>query len=170
MRSRSIEVFNRPRTEFVARFLGGHNVFEANGRAFTVRVDHLHVAPYGVTPVQAPAAEGDINTIGGVPCMVRDVEYQGTHLRMTLRPLDGSPDLISLSARGVDPSGSSRGTQRSDNRASFGAPLKLLAPPGGILSIDVPRAPYTTATASNNRLYPGESHRIRARFVLSTTT
>lgn len=90
------EVFNRPRTEFVARFLGGHNVLRANGRAFTVRADHLHVAPHGVTPVQTLASEGSFSRIGGVPCTVRDAEYQGTHLRMTLTPLDGSPELISL--------------------------------------------------------------------------
>jgi putative spermidine/putrescine transport system ATP-binding protein len=90
------EVFNRPRTEFVARFLGGHNVLEAGGRSFTVRADHLHVAPHGVTPVQSASGEGGFSRIGGIPCTVREAEYQGTHLRMTLVPLDGSPELISL--------------------------------------------------------------------------
>jgi putative spermidine/putrescine transport system ATP-binding protein len=90
------EVFNRPRTEFVARFLGGHNVFGANGRAFTVRADHLRIAPHGFTPVQSPANENGFSRIGGIPCTVRETEYQGTHLRMTLTPLDGSPDLVSL--------------------------------------------------------------------------
>ncbi|RKP56435.1 ABC transporter ATP-binding protein [Pararobbsia silviterrae] len=90
------EVFNRPRTEFVARFLGGHNVLEANGRAFTVRADHLRIAPHGTTPVQPAAREGGFSRIGGIPCTVREAEYQGTHLRMTLAPLDGSPELISL--------------------------------------------------------------------------
>ena len=90
------EVFNRPRTEFVARFLGGHNVFSTNGRLFTVRADHLRVVPHGVTPVQAAAGDGGLARIGGVPCTVREAEYQGTHLRMTLVPLDGSPELVSL--------------------------------------------------------------------------
>jgi putative spermidine/putrescine transport system ATP-binding protein len=90
------EVFNRPRTEFVARFLGGHNVFSTNGRLFTVRADHLRVVPHGVTPVQAAAGDGGLARIGGVPCIVREAEYQGTHLRMTLVPLDGSPELVSL--------------------------------------------------------------------------
>jgi putative spermidine/putrescine transport system ATP-binding protein len=90
------EVFNRPRTEFVARFLGGHNVLSANGRAFTVRADHLRIAPHGVTPVQTSGSDGGLSRIGGVPCTVRETEYQGTHLRMTLAPLDGSPELISL--------------------------------------------------------------------------
>lgn len=82
------EVFNRPRTEFVARFLGGHNVLHANGRAFTVRADHLRIAPSGT-----PGREADID---GVACTVREAEYQGTHLRMTLAPLDDSPELVSL--------------------------------------------------------------------------
>jgi putative spermidine/putrescine transport system ATP-binding protein len=90
------EVFNRPRTEFVARFLGGHNVLSENGRAFTVRADHLRIAPHGVTPVQTSGSDGGVSRIGGIPCTVRETEYQGTHLRMTLAPLDGSPDLISL--------------------------------------------------------------------------
>jgi putative spermidine/putrescine transport system ATP-binding protein len=37
-----------------------------------------------------------LSRIGGIPCVVRETEYQGTHLRMTLAPLDGSPDLVSL--------------------------------------------------------------------------
>jgi putative spermidine/putrescine transport system ATP-binding protein len=57
------DVFNRPRTEFVARFLGGHNVLGAKG---------------------------------GLACTVREAEYQGTHLRITLDPQDGSPALVSL--------------------------------------------------------------------------
>jgi putative spermidine/putrescine transport system ATP-binding protein len=90
------EVFNRPRTEFVARFLGGHNVLSTNGHAFTVRADHLRIAPHGVTPVQTSGSDGRLSRIGGIPCTVRETEYQGTHLRMTLAPLDGSPELISL--------------------------------------------------------------------------
>jgi putative spermidine/putrescine transport system ATP-binding protein len=90
------EVFNRPRTEFVARFLGGHNVLASNGRAFTVRADHLRVAPHGATPVQMNVGNGGYSRIGGIPCTVREVEYQGTHLRATLVPLDGSPELVAM--------------------------------------------------------------------------
>ena len=98
------EVFNRPRTEFVARFLGGHNVLESNGHAFTVRADHLRVAPHGTTPVQAPAREGGLNRIGAIPCVVREAEYQGTHVRMTLKPQSGEDDLIAMiSDRDYDP-------------------------------------------------------------------
>ncbi|MCC8397514.1 ABC transporter ATP-binding protein [Paraburkholderia sp. MMS20-SJTR3] len=89
------DVFNRPRTEFVARFLGGHNVLGNGGRLFTVRADRLRVAPPGVTPGTS-AGDGGLARIGGIACTVREAEYQGTHLRVTLDPLDGSPELISL--------------------------------------------------------------------------
>jgi putative spermidine/putrescine transport system ATP-binding protein len=88
------EVFNRPRTEFVARFLGGHNVLGTQGNAFTVRADHLHVV---LTKANSSApgtpARSDAPPIA---CTVRDAEYQGTHLRVTLAPQDGSPELIAL--------------------------------------------------------------------------
>jgi putative spermidine/putrescine transport system ATP-binding protein len=65
-----------------------------------VRADHLRVVPHGVTPVQTLVGEGGLARIGGVPCTVREAEYQGTHLRMTLAPLDGSPELVSLVSDG----------------------------------------------------------------------
>lgn len=73
------EVFNRPRTEFVARFLGGHNVLGANGRAFyrtrrssadcTARVhagpvtrERNRLQPYRRDPLHGPR-----NRISGYP-------------------------------------------------------------------------------------------------------
>ena len=75
-------VFNRPRTAFVARFLGGHNVVAAEGRHWTVRADHMRISP-GLATGAGPsgAAAG-----ASVACAIRDIEYQGTHLRMTLSP------------------------------------------------------------------------------------
>ncbi|MBX2882290.1 MAG: ABC transporter ATP-binding protein [Granulosicoccus sp.] len=37
------EVFNQPRTEFVARFMGGHNVIEQNGKHYALRTDHIQL-------------------------------------------------------------------------------------------------------------------------------
>ncbi|WP_205737746.1 ABC transporter ATP-binding protein [Granulosicoccus antarcticus] len=39
------DVFNSPRTEFVARFMGGHNIVEADGQAFAVRTDRTRISP-----------------------------------------------------------------------------------------------------------------------------
>lgn len=70
-------VFNAPRTAFVARFIGGHNVVRIDdGSQVAVRTDRIAVRP---------APEGDviagIDTVSGI---VRSMEYHGTsvHLRL----------------------------------------------------------------------------------------
>ena len=70
-------VFNAPRTAFVARFIGGHNVVRIDdGSQVAVRTDRIAVSP---------APEGDviagIDTVSGI---VRSMEYHGTsvHLRL----------------------------------------------------------------------------------------
>ena len=40
------EVFHRPRTEFVARFIGGHNVVAVRGTMLAVRADRLRLSPW----------------------------------------------------------------------------------------------------------------------------
>ncbi|WP_347559046.1 ABC transporter ATP-binding protein [Robbsia sp. KACC 23696] len=76
------QVFNRPRTAFVARFLGGHNVVASGGRHWTVRADHLRITPVGTGASGFSAAASGAS----LDCAIRDIEYQGTHLRMTLAP------------------------------------------------------------------------------------
>lgn len=39
------EVYNRPASEFVARFMGGHNVIDTPEGKVGVRTDHLQIAP-----------------------------------------------------------------------------------------------------------------------------
>ena len=72
------EVFNAPRSEFVARFMGAHNVIPAGDRRVAVRADRmtLHRAP---VPDAREAA-------------VHGVEYQGTCVLVKLVPLAGAPD------------------------------------------------------------------------------
>jgi putative spermidine/putrescine transport system ATP-binding protein len=67
------EVFTAPKTEFVARFIGGHNVIALNGGEIAVRADKLMLLPQGA------AAS---NT--GLTARVRDVEYQGTYVQVGL--------------------------------------------------------------------------------------
>ncbi|MEJ1156767.1 ABC transporter ATP-binding protein [Prosthecomicrobium sp. N25] len=67
------DIFNRPRTEFVARFIGGHNVVAVNGAKFAVRVDRLRLARAD-RPVLGPAVAG----------VVTEVEYQGTYVQVTV--------------------------------------------------------------------------------------
>jgi len=70
------EIFNAPRTEFVARFIGGHNIIQVEGRKVSVRTDRIRLLPQ---------PNGGISQ----PVTVRDVEYQGTAVFVSLVSEDG---------------------------------------------------------------------------------
>jgi len=70
------EVYNHPASEFVARFMGGHNVLSTPDGLIAVRNDHMHIAAPGES--------------GGVGARVTDVEYQGTYVLLGLQ-LDEAP-------------------------------------------------------------------------------
>jgi putative spermidine/putrescine transport system ATP-binding protein len=63
------EVFEKPRTEFVARFIGAHNVMDTPSGKVAVRSDRLQLA-----------ADGGL----GIGVTVRAIEYQGSHVRVQL--------------------------------------------------------------------------------------
>ncbi len=63
------DVFNAPKTEFVARFMGGHNVLALPQGHFAIRNDLTRIAP------EAGAK------LGG---KVTSVEFQGTHVAVTV--------------------------------------------------------------------------------------
>lgn len=66
------DVFNAPKTEFVARFIGGHNVLRSGDTPLAVRADRLEVMRH--------AGEG-----GAVlTASVKDVEYLGSTVNLTL--------------------------------------------------------------------------------------
>jgi putative spermidine/putrescine transport system ATP-binding protein len=67
------EVFEKPATEFVARFLGGHNVIATAGGPIAVRADRvtLHTNGAGANQTRLSA-------------IVRGIEYQGTHYQVAL--------------------------------------------------------------------------------------
>ena len=67
------EVFNRPRTAFVARFIGGHNVIPKDNREIAVRADRLALHR-GVAPREVDA----------LIATVSDVEYQGSFVQIAL--------------------------------------------------------------------------------------
>ena len=74
------EVFNAPRSEFVARFMGAHNIISTSAGKVAVRSDHLHL--------QRGAA-----TVGGDfhAARVSAVEYQGTCVQVSLVPEGAAP-------------------------------------------------------------------------------
>jgi len=69
------EIFNKPATEFVARFMGGHNVVPMGQRKVSIRTDRVTLTP-------APAT-GDAR-----PVTVTDVEYQGTAVFVAVKSDD----------------------------------------------------------------------------------
>ncbi|WP_227321446.1 ABC transporter ATP-binding protein [Acidisoma silvae] len=66
------EIFNRPATAFVARFMGGHNVIRADGGAFAVRADRCRIA-------SPSPSDGHAGSIGGA---VSSIEYLGTVVKV----------------------------------------------------------------------------------------
>jgi putative spermidine/putrescine transport system ATP-binding protein len=77
------EIFNHPRSEFTARFIGGHNVIDSGGETVAVRIDRMALRR-PADPVDGPALAGTISKI----------EYQGTYVLIAVLP--GHGDEISV--------------------------------------------------------------------------
>jgi putative spermidine/putrescine transport system ATP-binding protein len=75
------EIFNHPRTEFTARFIGGHNVIAIGDESFAVRDDRLLLRKPGEV-VDGPSVAGTVS----------EVEYQGTYVRVAIAA-DGGTDI-----------------------------------------------------------------------------
>ena len=71
------EVFNAPRTAFVARFIGGHNVVALPQGSFAVRADEVRLDQTGTEAV------------------VSAVEYQGAFVSLTSR-IAGDQEVLVL--------------------------------------------------------------------------
>jgi putative spermidine/putrescine transport system ATP-binding protein len=74
------KVYNAPATEFIARFMGGHNVIATAAGKLAVRNDHMLIAP---------ATPGRLDD-GTLPGTVTDVEYQGTYVLLGLHARDAT--------------------------------------------------------------------------------
>ena len=74
------EVFNAPKTQFVAQFMGGHNVVALPDGHFAIRTDAVSVT---------------IPTAGVVEGNVTAVEYQGTHVSVSAR-ITGDQEVLAL--------------------------------------------------------------------------
>ena len=75
------EMYEHPKTEFVAGFIGTSNVLDRGGRRFTVRPEKIRVLP-------RDAPEGE-------PGVVRAAVYLGAATRFTVG-LDGGGELVAL--------------------------------------------------------------------------
>lgn len=87
------EVFERPATAFVARFIGGHNVLPGECGPVAVRADRCRLAP-------SAAPDAVLWTDGPrVRGTVAAVEYQGPAVRVALRT-EGGDEAVALLADG----------------------------------------------------------------------
>ncbi len=69
-------IYNRPASEFVARFMGGHNVIQTPAGKVGVRTDQIQVAPIANTQPEGPHNKRAVIT---------DIEYQGTYVLLGLQ-------------------------------------------------------------------------------------
>jgi putative spermidine/putrescine transport system ATP-binding protein len=76
------ELFEKPATEFIARFLGGHNVIETPSGPVAVRADRVTLAREGANDARLVAA-------------VRAIEYQGAQYHIDLEH-PGYTELMAL--------------------------------------------------------------------------
>jgi len=69
------EIFERPCSAFIARFMGGYNVLSRGGRTIAVRTDRCRVGQTGdARPLDGPWLEGAVSSI----------EYQGALVRVAV--------------------------------------------------------------------------------------
>lgn len=74
----AVEIFNAPKTEFVARFIGGHNVIKDGLNDLAIRADKIKI-----TSTKADDATS-------VEAVIQDIEYLGTSFSVTARREDGT--------------------------------------------------------------------------------
>lgn len=77
------EVFDAPKTEFVARFIGGHNILGAEAGKLAVRTDRMTIS--GKT------------SPGAMPAKVLAVEYLGTIVNVTVQTIEAGELTVSVS-------------------------------------------------------------------------
>jgi putative spermidine/putrescine transport system ATP-binding protein len=77
------EIFSRPATEFVARFIGGHNIIRTAGGLLALRTDRVRIG----------RLNGQVAPSGSLLATVRNLEYQGAHVAIGLSS-EIAPDLV----------------------------------------------------------------------------
>ena len=88
------EIFGQPASEFVARFIGGHNILESSNGLVAIRGDRIQVAKANAS-VSQPSVQATLTHI----------EYQGSFSLLTFLPLKPSqePMTVMLPEHAVDP-------------------------------------------------------------------
>jgi putative spermidine/putrescine transport system ATP-binding protein len=112
------EIFNHPRTEFTAKFIGGHNVIAVGDETFAVRNDRLMLKRPGEA-VDGPSIAGTVN----------EVEYQGTYVMVAISAEDGTEISAQLSESQYDAANFSVGERVVATwNSALASPLKTRPP------------------------------------------
>jgi putative spermidine/putrescine transport system ATP-binding protein len=85
------DVFNSPANEFVAKFIGGHNIIDRAGQKFAVRSDLMNLQ----TKKPATKVDAIVGTIS-------EIEYQGTAFHITLQIRAGDDVMVQLAEHKFD--------------------------------------------------------------------
>ena len=64
------EVFNKPKNEFIANFVGGHNVIKKNKKFYSIRMDHIQII-------------NNKKSKNCYPMIVNEIEFQGQIVKVT---------------------------------------------------------------------------------------
>jgi len=93
------ETFHAPANEFVAKFIGGHNILASEGRKFAVRKDRMQL--FKKPPAKATHA------FAGT---ISEIEYQGTVFEVTLKDHSGADYAVQIPEHKFDSSSFSVGS------------------------------------------------------------
>jgi len=74
-----MDVFNAPKSEFVAKFMGGHNVLEIEGKQYAVRTDRIRIESS-----ENPASKGSNDHDITYSATVSNVEFLGRSVDVSL--------------------------------------------------------------------------------------
>jgi len=85
------EVFNTPATEFVAKFIGGHNIVALGNRKFAVRNDRMTLQTKKPS-AKTTAAAGTVS----------EIEYQGQAFHVSVKTLQGDDLTVQLPEHAFD--------------------------------------------------------------------
>jgi putative spermidine/putrescine transport system ATP-binding protein len=124
---RPAELFEHPRSRFVAQFLGYENVLELPGRGpVAIRPEHVRVEPAAGAPAPAPVSFDGI---------VRELTYRGTHTTATVTvTLPGGPVALQGIVSGASGTGAAALSPGHAARV-------VLSEPAIVSLLDEPRRP-----------------------------
>lgn len=91
------QLFNAPKTEFVARFMGGHNVLNLDGQCLALRTDKAWLQASSSNQPGPAAATETAGSGRAIACTVEYVEYLGRSVDITVQAQNQEKLVVSQS-------------------------------------------------------------------------